>query len=175
MLISVLTVALLGGVAGAWNDFDNMCGTWELQEVIGIQWKWDGQINPGGWWAYAFASVAEPNWDNSISNLELGFSTAAEGEYGVYDAPDGWAGQAWAWCQPPTYVKIIDFLAEGNLNWHGDSSWDPYMGNVAGHEIGHTLGFGHSSVINDAVMRQGYTGAWPTADDYAGWNSMYSP
>lgn len=164
---------LLGGAANAYMNFDHVCGEWPNGSPISIGWKWDGDINISGWWAYAFATVAEPNWDNSFTKVQLSYSSGASGEYGVYYADDGWAGQAYVWCDLFCPCYIYDFLAEGNLEWHGDSSWDAYMGNVAGHEIGHTLGYSHSCC--PAVMKQGYSGSWPTQDDRDGMYYMYGP
>lgn len=166
-----LSLMLFGSVASAYNNWDNMCGKWPNANPIGIQWKWDGDLNPSGWWGYAFASVAEPRWDDSYAKISLGYNSGAAGEYGVYYADDGWAGQAWAWCNYLCPCYIVDFLAEGNTQWRDGSSWDPYMGNVAGQEIGHTLGYGHSCC--PAVMQQGYAGSWPTTDDNQGMRAMY--
>lgn len=173
-LLVTLASLLSSGVVTAYNNWDNVCGKWPNANPIGIQWKWDGDINQSGNWAYAFATVAEPNWDNSFTKIELGYNSSAAGEYGVYNTAHQWYGLASVWCGInlcPCY--IIDFLAEGNLHHNNDSSYNAYMGNVAGHEIGHTLGYGHSCCA--AVMQQGYAGSWPTLDDTQGMGAMYYP
>lgn len=172
-LLAIVLALALGTVASGYNNYDNVCGKWTNANPVGIQWKWGSSINPSGNWGYAFATVAEPNWDNSYTKIELGYWSTAASTFDVYyNTTDGWAGKALVNCGYGIPDGTIDdFAAYGNLAWHDDSSYTGYMGNVAGHEIGHGLGFGHSNY--DAVMKPGYSGSWPTSDDSAGIAAMY--
>ena len=172
VLTAVLFLALGRGAAG-YNNSAVPCGTWPNANPVTVQWTWGPDINTSGPWAYAFATVAEPNWDDSFTKLSLGYNSSASGEYDVYySSTDGLAGHAYTWCHWWDPDQLADFLAEGNTYAYSDSgSYQAFMGNTAGHEIGHSLGYGHSTY--DAVMKSGYGGSWPTTDDRDGFSAMY--
>lgn len=175
-LVTVISICLglLGTAAAGYNNRDMPCGTWPNANPIRIWWKWGPDITPSGSWGYAFATVAEPNWDNSLTKFELSYASDAEASLDVYyDSGTTAYGQAFVWCHWFT-TQIAHFNAEGNTFYNPQTSpYNSYMGNVAGHEIGHGLGLGHSTAPAGAVMVQGYTGSWPTSDDYAGIASLY--
>lgn len=171
-LVAALSLTLLGSAAVASNDIGPFaCGTWPYSfGTIFVTWKWGPNINQSGNWAYAFASVAEPTWDNSFSKVDLGYHPDGTTEFDTYYLINSSYGYAYVWCYAGT-TTISNFHAEGNTYWNPDNQWNNYMGNVAGQEIGHGLGLAHSNY--PAVMQQGYTGSWPTSDDVEAINEYY--
>lgn len=171
LLGCAVSLIVLGGVTAAYNNNTNPCGKWSGG---GYNWKWGTSINPAGNWAAAFANAAS-NWKNASSLIWNNYNASAFSRYDwYYDQYDGRAGQAWVNCGfgwPDG--TIDDVTAYGNLFWQNDISYTTGKYNVAGHEIGHTYGLGHSTagaaVMNDPV----YLGSWPTADDLAGIDSLY--
>lgn len=174
-LLVALVLALIGGTAVAYNDYDNGCGVFTGGNPIGIQWRWGTSINPTGNWAYAFASVGEPTWDNNFSKIDIGYNSSAASTFDLYyNQYDGRSGLAFVNCGYGVPDGTIDdFDALGNLYWHDDVTYSSLMGNVAGHEIGHGLGLGHSyytAVMNGSSL---HTGSWPTTDDTSTMNQKY--
>lgn len=169
--ISGLMLAATGQAILGYNNYDMPCGTWPNGTSVGVQWKWGPDINTGGNWAYAFANVAEPNWDNTSTKIDLGYNSSAAGEYDVYNVADGNYGRAYVWCHWWDTDQIADFLAEGNLSVLPDATWDNEMAATAAHEVGHTLGLGHST--SAAVMNPSYSYSSPQTDDVNGLNALY--
>jgi len=167
----LLSLSILGGVSAAYNNLDNQCGIWAGG---GYTYKWGTSINPAGNWAAAFVNAAW-NWDSHYSQIWNYYSSSSQAKYDwYYNQYDGWAGKTMLNCGYGIPDGTIDdFVAYGNLYWENDNGYTTWKYNTAGHEIGHTYGFGHSTATDSIMRVQLYLGSWPTADDSAGIAAMY--
>jgi predicted Zn-dependent protease len=103
------------------------------------------------------------------ADIDIMFRPAYHGDDDPFDGPSGVL--AHAFFPPPNGGRIA-----GDLHFDEDEEWrDPFLHQVALHELGHSLGLRHSEV-EDAVM-------WPwfapkndlRPDDIAGIQSKYGP
>ncbi|KAF0244723.1 MAG: peptidase M10A and M12B matrixin and [Planctomycetota bacterium] len=129
-----------------------------------------------------FIKAALLDWEDSTAgnlDLEYGGGTPADATYG-----DGINAIFWdeAWTTPAGVMGLggsmvggSGSIIEGNVELNGTASWSSasLIEGISLHELGHSLGLGHTST-SGAVMAPVFTGELdPQPDDIAGMVGLY--
>jgi hypothetical protein len=175
--VVLVASAFAGSVARAYNNFDNMPCQWSYGgTALGMYWKANPTYPPSGDYASAF-SYARSSWNATSSPVIFIESGSAPNLHGAGYFGTQYYGITWPYCSGGYLASTSVYLNKQLL----DSGADPYSGIfwqrfTAGHELGHTIGLGHSSV-SPALMisepNQSVTWNTPRTDDVCGVRSLY--
>lgn len=149
---------------------DNECH-WNNTTPLNVLYKYGANLQtPGTAWRIAFNNGVY-NWN--VANIKPAFlydASNSRNTVDTYTAADGYWGYTWWYCNVLYYLDRFD--AKGNVNYNPN---DQQRDEVASHELGHGLGFGHSTVSPAVMNVSGPYGTWgvPQQDDVNGANAMY--
>lgn len=179
-LVVTIAVAFRSAVeAYAFNDYDNP----------GCRW---GPATTSVYYTYGPNLIGDPNYtwrlryEDSVANWnqvppqrpQFVFIPGVSVNFDSYTAIDGLYGFVDPHCSAPGPGNMIWFDARVNSHYAAtDFVWnDNALRSITGHELGHGLGLGHSSVTLDALMHPGrdhYTVIAPRPDDISGLRALY--
>lgn len=169
-VLAVTTTLASATTATAYNNMDNACH-WNNTTPLNVLYKFGANLQtPGTQWRIAFDNGVS-NWN--VANIKPSFLydvNNSRNTLDTYTAADGYWGYTWRYCNPLYYLDRFD--AKGNVNYYPN---DQERDEVASHELGHGLGFGHSTVSPAVMNVNGPYGTWgiPQPDDVNGANAMY--
>lgn len=176
ILASVFLGVLLGSAVAvplrtwAYNNYDNICGKWPYggSGLLYRPYRWGNEV----WEPYTGAfqygkdkwnATATPVWWYYDGNQA---ATFFETYYQAGDYRWGYATGACSWGQIIWYDAFLN-------RWTLDGASTNIRRHTAGHEQGHVLGLGHSTVT-PAMMIPGASQYYmPQADDTCGINHVY--
>lgn len=172
LAICLVVTSMLAGARTAvgYNNLDTLCH-WNNTSPLNVLYKFGANLQtPGTQWRIAF--------DNGVSNWNLApikpaflyDSSNSRNTLDTYTAADGNGGYTWWYCNVLYYLDRFD--AKGNVNYYPN---DQQRVEIASQELGHGLGFGHSTVSPAVMNVNGPYGTWgvPQQDDIDGANAMY--
>lgn len=172
-LAGILLASGLGAnVAEAYNNYDNPCRWWNTTPM-NIYFDWGPNLqNPSYTWRLRF-SDSVGDWNSIGTKPVVSWSSGSSNVLDSYTEADNNYGKTAITC---VFGFMNRFVAYANSNYGPSYNWDNnFMRSVTGHELGHGLGLGHSTV-SPAIMntsRDRYTIYVPQTDDRDGLNSLY--
>lgn len=170
ILLSTVMSTMTAMAAYAYNNLDNECH-WNNTTPLYVLYKYGANLQtPGTAWRNAF-NAGISNWNTaSIEPIFSYDASNSRNTVDTYSAADGNWGNTWWYCNVLYYLDRFD--AKGNVYY---SMNDQQREEVASHELGHGLGFGHSTVSPSVMNQYGPYGTWgvPQQDDINGANAMY--
>ncbi|WP_054957897.1 matrixin family metalloprotease [Paenibacillus dakarensis] len=158
----------------AYNNENNMCGTWKSPG--NIEYKFIGDTPSDYKNIFARAVVG---WNDTPTKIGLShdYTLTTANVFGIYNEEGSNMGRAFLYCKPFTSEASSGNAGLNNLwfyNYSGSKNKTNLQINTALHEIGHFIGLGHSTVPPTVMSAYGlYTDTIPLKDDINGINAMY--
>ncbi len=170
-LVALLGVTLSLSSAAAYNNYDNPAKNWYYTSGdLDLYYDWgDNLQEPTSDWKTAF-NWAKTDWDNAGTAVDWSPSGSGTNIFNTYDDEDGRYGKC-EWQFGETY--LIGNKVYGNLA--NDPETSIGRREIAGHELGHAIGLGHSTV-DPALMEERELDSdesYPLTDDVAGVDALY--
>jgi hypothetical protein len=177
-VLTTSLIALWPTDVRAYNDYDNPACRW-ASSTTQVYYTYGPNLigDPNYLWRLRFEdSVA--NWNAVAGRPDLIFISGVSNNLDSYWAADGLYGYMLPHCSAPGPGNMIYFDVRVNgQTMAQDFAWnDNAMRSVTGHELGHGLGLGHTSVTLLALMHPGrdhLTIYSPQNDDRFGLWSLY--
>lgn len=156
----------------AYNNEDNWSCKWS--NVGSINYKFISST-PTDYQSVFTSAISQ--WNATPTKVWITQSSSSYNTFGIYNLEGNEYGRTSYTCSFPTYQYINSSdVGLNNLYFYNN----PYrkadlQRKVALHEVGHFIGLGHSTVSENAVMKQGpyYDYNQPYPDDINGVKSIY--
>jgi len=139
LIVVVVLIPLSLQRSLAYNNFDNPPCFWPYTPGVKkvLYWKYQGYVYER--WARAY-SASVGDWNSATNRVGYAYSTSATNRLGMYVAADNRSGYTVWYCSGTTMLRFDAYV---NDYYTGTDNW---RRSVTGHELGHGISLGHSTV-----------------------------